>query len=145
MAEVAGIRIYDIALFQVGSDTYEGITEAAVQINDPEIAPIRKTGHAYPSQMQVTQTNEFPVVLRIRTADMAQMLALLAAAAANVIIQGKVAGSVTNKVITVTNGKFRKPSQRIGTDPGRFGETNLECVAVSADGSALPIAISDAA
>ncbi len=141
MADIAPTLLYDISVFQVGTDKYEGIRGANIQINDPELLTHREEGDKYASVMEVTFTEEFPVMIGIVTRDVAQALNLIALAAATVIITGKTSGGGT-LTATITGGKFRRPRMSWDTSPRNWGTTNLELVAVSADGSALPIAFS---
>jgi hypothetical protein len=139
MAEVAAVRIHDIQSFSHGTSQYIGIKSADILVNSPEIAFARKDGDTYPTVAQVTHTDQSPVMIRITTQDSASFLALLAAAAASLVIVGKT--GATTKTFTLSNAIFRRPQARVGTAPGQFGETTLEAVSVSSDGTTLPLAI----
>ena len=151
MAEVASIQITDIVSLVVTDgttpSTYKGIREAQVQINTAELVPYRDEGLKYPTEIHETATDELPVVARIRSAAINQLLTLLGLAAtfSTVIITGKVNSGGANQVVTLSNCTFRRPRGSFNVNPTQFSELDLEIVASSADGSALPITIEDAA
>lgn len=143
MADVSEHRVTNIVSLEIGIDTYKGIREVSIQLPDVPDVPITNEGDTYPSSVERIGTMDFPVVFQFTTVDMAQFIALRNLAASTVVITYKARSGTTNKKITISNCRFRNPSQRQGLQ--QFGSTTIEGYAYSADGTTLPIAIADVA
>lgn len=140
MAEQLATLVFDIQSFSGGITDYEGVQSVEPQINDAELTTHRRTGKKYPSVMEQTQTDEFPVVLGITTRDAMVPLQLIAAGTQDWTVVGKADNGKTVTIV-VTGGRARRPRSRWNARPNQFGEVTVEIVAVSADGDTLPITI----
>jgi len=143
MEQLAAL-ISDITQFSDGTTDYEGITSADPRVNSAELNPIRRTGRKYATEIDETHSEDFPVVVGISTRDALAMLPLLAAPQGTWTIKGQASdGDIAT--VPISNGKFRKPRMRWDNRPSSYGTVDLELVAVSTDGTALPIAVTKAA
>ncbi len=138
MATIAATKITDIVSFTADGDQYIGIREVRFRIMTPEIVPFRKEGTKYATEKHITAVDDFPVVGQLRTASLNQALILLAISG-DVVIVGKENSGGSNITTTITAARFRRARLQFDVQPRRFGMLDLELVAVSADGAALPI------
>lgn len=140
MADQLAKMVFDIDRVDDGTTQYEGITSFDPRVNHPELQAIRRGGNKLATEIHETAQDDFPVVCGVTTRDQLAMLPLLAASNGTWTITGKASdgGVVT---VTISNGQWRRPRAQWNNRPSDLGQVSLELVAVSADGSALPITV----
>lgn len=142
MATVNAIRIKNIVSFAHGSDTYKGIRSVQIQVNKGNVVPVLNEGLQYATSAENLGTDQFPVTGSVEFESAAIMMTLLAAAKGTTVIVGKADGSNADQTFTISNNQFNQASQNQVLQ--QFGRLTLQFAAHSADGAALPLAITSA-
>ena len=145
MADISTIDVRNIKSITIGTDVYKGINSAQIQMSRGAMRYSRDEDQQYAARADREPVDGAPVTVSFDAQSLEYFLTMVNLAQADVVILAEVAGGGTDQEITISNVNFVDPSANMGRAPGGRGSFNIRGEAVSADGSALPIAIADAA
>lgn len=141
MPTVSVVRIVNIVSVTQSTNLIEGVRSVTIRADKGRLLPILAEGNLYPTGAENAGMPDFPVSTQVQfEQDHANMLAALGYAAGNLVIVFKKAGGGGNQTVTIANHQFRSSGVSQGLQD--FGRPTLDGVAYSADGAALPVAVS---
>jgi len=146
MAEttVTAVRLTNIVSIKQGDYVIKGVRAVTISTNKGRIMPVLEEGKKYVTGAENVGLPDFPVTTQVVFEQgIDEMTDALGYAVGNLVITCKAAGAAANQVTTIVNHQFRQFSINQGLQD--FGKPQIEGVAYSADGDALPISTAPAA
>lgn len=133
---MAKIKVNNIVRFSMGSTDHPGILDASFDVDRGTHLSNIDEGAMYPVGADNVGTGRFPVSGSVNLENVDAVADLIAAAAADLTILGKAAGSASNEMFTAANALFERASLSLSRQ--RDAAAAMTFLAYSDDGTTHP-------